>query len=117
MIATTAVTVQGSGVRYTPPVAEWPATDAVQNGSPDGMLLVNTSTMTVIDELSYEGSVTVVLPGFGTVNLVEGSPTTATDLNAGTGSIARIPNGVDSNNAAADWVFTTTLTPGAANIP
>ncbi len=120
VIATTAVAVQGSGVRYTPPVSQWPVLDAVQNGAPDGMLLVNTATFSVIDRLSYEGSVTVTLPGFGTVNLVEGAATTALDSafpSPGIGALARIPNGVDSNNAVADWFFTTTLTPGAANIP
>jgi hypothetical protein len=117
VIATAAVTVQGSGVLYTPPTAEWPATNAVQNGAPDGMLLVDTATVTVIDRLSYAGSVTVTLPGFGVVNLVEGTMTTAVDSNSIVRSIARLPNGTDTDNAATDWAVTTTLTPGVANIP
>ena len=30
-------------------------------------------------------------------------------------SLARKPNGTDKNNAAADWLLVTTITPGAAN--
>jgi hypothetical protein len=116
VIATPAVTVQGSGVLYTPPVAEWPATNAVQNGPSDGMLLVDTAALTVIDRLSYAGSVSVNLAGFGTVNLVEGTATTAVDSSSIVRSIARLPNGTDTNDAAADW-HVATPTPGAANLP
>jgi hypothetical protein len=54
---------------------------------------------------------------FGTVNLVEMTAATAIDDPAATASMVRIPNGTDTNNAAADWAMTTTLTPGAANVP
>ena len=56
--------------------------------------------------------------GGTTYNLVEGTvlPATVVDSNTAAGSLSRIPDGTDTNNAATDWVFTTTLTRGAANI-
>ena len=36
--------------------------------------------------------------------------------NAITGSLIRNPDGRDTNDAASDWVFTTTVTKGAANV-
>ena len=51
------------------------------------------------------------------VNLVEGIATTATDSNGVDGSLARLPNGVDTDNAATDWAFSGSPTPGAANTP
>src|SRR5262249_20188674 len=42
-----------------------PATDIIQNGAPDGLALVNTSSHTLIDALSYEGSIlSATLTGF-----------------------------------------------------
>ncbi len=121
-----AAAVTGGGTKFTPPVGsadnQWPATDAIQNGAPDGLLLVNTATTTVVDKLAYEGavSVTFVTPSpfiaFGMVNLVEMTATGAVD-NGAAGSLSRIPNGTDTNNAMADWAFTTTSTPGVANVP
>jgi len=122
-----AAAVTGGGTKFTPPVGagndQWPAIDAIQNGAPDGLLLVNTATTTVVDKLAYEGamSVTFVAPSpfvpFGMVNLVEMAAATAIDDPAAPASMARIPNGTDTNNAAADWAMTTTLTPGVANVP
>src|SRR5262249_29963771 len=45
----------------------------IQNGSPDGLALVNTATETLVDSFSYEGSITAaVIPGFAApVNLVQ----------------------------------------------
>jgi len=122
-----AAAVTGGGTKFTPPVGagndQWPAIDAIQNGAPDGLLLVNTATTAVGDKLAYEGamSVTFVAPSpfvpFGMVNLVEMAAATAIDDPAAPASMARIPNGTDTNNAAADWAMTTTLTPGVANVP
>jgi hypothetical protein len=123
VISTSAVTPQGTGVRYTPPTTLWPTMDAVQNGgtstmpASDGMLLVNTSTMTILDKLAYEGALTVNITGFGSVNLVEGTMTSAADDSSPTKSLSRIPNGIDNNTASVDWAATTTITPGAANAP
>ena len=88
----------------------------IQNGAPDGVVLVDTNHETVIDALSYEGEITNADIGFSnpSINLVEGTATTAIDT--GTGSLSRMPNGQDTDDAISDWEFTTITTPGAANI-
>lgn len=117
-----------AGTKYTPPVGtganQWPATDAIQNGSTgiaapgDGALIVNLATMAVLDKVSYESAITVTITGFGSINLVEGTfdPTLGDDPTA-PASIARIPNGTDTNDLTADWSMTANVTPGAANAP
>jgi hypothetical protein len=98
----------------------WTANDRIQNGSPDGLALVDTAAQTVIDALSYEGSITAaVLPNFpAPVSLVEGTAlaTSVADSNTTDGSLCREPDGHDTDNANADWKFSTTKTPGAANL-
>jgi hypothetical protein len=95
--------------------------DNIQNGAPDGIALVNTSTLTVLDSFSYEGPITAaVLPGFANpVNLVRGTalPASVADSNTTNGSLCRQPNGARTNNDISDWIFCTTPTPGAANLP
>jgi hypothetical protein len=88
----------------------------LQNGAPDGLALLEGGTL--LDALSYEGAITAATIGGQTYNLVEGTvlPTTVEDSNAVAGSLIRNPNGKDTNDAAADWAFTTTLTRGAANV-
>ena len=51
-------------------------------------------------------------------DLVEGTllPVDVADSNTVDGTLARIPDGADTDDAAADWSFTTTATPGAANV-
>ena len=92
------------------------AADA-QNGAPDGVALIDTAGGDLLDALSYEGSITAATIGSATYNLVEGNalPAAVADSNTAAGSLARIPNGADSGDAATDWAFTTTITPGAAN--
>ena len=70
------------------------------------------------DALSYEGEIHAASIGGQTYDLVEGTalPATVADSNTVDGSLSRIPDGSDTNNAATDWVFTTTKTPGAANV-
>jgi hypothetical protein len=97
------------------------AGDNIQNGAPDGVLIIDKAGMTIVDALSYEGSITaaVIMGWSGTYSLVEGTvlnPTVA-DSNTVDGSLIREPNGIDTDNANNDWKFTTTKTPGAANIP
>ena len=93
--------------------------NAVQNGAPDGLALVDTTNMTVIDAFSYEGAFTAaMLPGFATPpSLVEGTalPATVADSNTADGSLCRHPNGQDTDNASADWAFCATLSVGVAN--
>ena len=89
-----------------------------QNGAPDGVALIDTETDELLDALSYEGSITAaVIDGF-TYSLVEGTALAAdvADSNTVAGSLIRHPDGSDSNDAATDWAFTTTVTKGAANI-
>ena len=95
-------------------------TNAVQNGNPDGIALVDSVNKVVLDALSYGGAITMAnLGAIGTKTLVEGTalPANVIDSNANAGSLARIPNGNDTNDAASDWAFTKNVTPGAANKP
>jgi hypothetical protein len=89
-----------------------------QNGAPDGVALINTANGALIDALSYEGEIHTAQISGQTYDLVEGTalPATVADSNTVDGSLSRIPDGHDSNDAATDWVFTTTKTPGAANV-
>ncbi len=89
-----------------------------QNGAPDGLALVDTGSATLLDALSYEGAITTATIGTNVFDLVEGTvlPADVADSNTVDGTLARIPDGTDTDNAAADWVFTTTPTPGAANV-
>ncbi|HUP32814.1 MAG TPA: lamin tail domain-containing protein [Gaiellaceae bacterium] len=92
-------------------------TDA-QNGSPDGVALVDTAAGVLLDALSYEGEIRAALIGEAIFDLVEGTmlPADVADSNTVDGSLARIPNGQDTDDAASDWHFTTTVTQGAANV-
>jgi large repetitive protein len=94
-------------------------TDIIQNGAPDGVALVDTQANKLVDALSYEGAITAaVLPGVGTVSLVEGTALAASvaDSNTVPGSLCRLPNGADTNDAATDWKLSSAATPGAANV-
>jgi hypothetical protein len=88
----------------------------LQNGAPDGLALLDGATL--LDALSYEGGITAATIGGQTHNLVEGTvlPTAVEDSNTVAGSLIRNPDGKDTNDAAADWAFTTTITRGAANV-
>jgi len=95
--------------------------DQVQNGAPDGLALIDGVTHTVIDALSYEGSITMatILDFPAPVSLVEGTPLAASvaDSNTVPQSLCRTPNGQDTNDAATDWKVCSTLTPGDVNAP
>lgn len=98
-----------------------PSDNFIQNGAPDGIAIVNLVTTQLVDAISYEGSITIaaIPPLTGVQSLVEGTPipTGVADSTTAAGSLARIPNGTDTDNAAADWRFTSTPTPGAPNVP
>lgn len=89
-----------------------------QNGAPDGVALVDTSSKALLDAFSYEGEIAAATIDGQTYNLVEGTALAATvvDSNTVDGSLSRIPDKQDTNNASADWAFTATKTPGAANV-
>ncbi|MDQ3777318.1 MAG: hypothetical protein M3310_00385, partial [Actinomycetota bacterium] len=88
----------------------------LQNGAPDGIALLDGQTL--LDGLSYEGAITAATIGGQTYNLVEGTalPTSVEDSNSVAGSLIRNPDGKDTNDAASDFAFTTTVTRGAANV-
>ncbi|MDX6399198.1 MAG: hypothetical protein QOJ43_2606 [Gaiellaceae bacterium] len=87
-----------------------------QNGAPDGVALLSGAHL--LDAVSYEGPITAATIEGETYNLVEGTalPASVADSNTVAGSLSRLPDGSDTNEAATDWAFTTTLTPGAANV-
>jgi hypothetical protein len=89
-----------------------------QNGAPDGVALIATATGTLLDAFSYEGEITAATIAGQTYDLVEGTALAAdvADSNTVDGSLSRIPDKQDTNEAAADWAFTQTKTPGAANV-
>ncbi|MBC7975243.1 MAG: lamin tail domain-containing protein [Myxococcales bacterium] len=92
-------------------------TDAVQNGAPDGIALIDTTSHTLVDVLSYEGAITaVMLPGFmAAVSLVEGTALPAATADTGNGSLCRKLDGEDTDDAAADWKVCATSSAGATN--
>jgi len=92
------------------------AVDA-QNG-PDGVALIDTAGGTLLDALSYEGAIELATIGSQTYNLVEGTqlPVSVADSTAVDGSLARVPNGRDTNDAAGDWTFSAAITRGEANV-
>ncbi len=117
VVAGSGVSVPTSALKLDPLWTQ----DAIQNGSPDGLALVDTVTHTVIDALSYEGSITAAtITGFPMpVSLVEGTPlaTSVADSNTVNGTLCRYPDGQDTNDANTDWRFCTKLTVGTANQP
>jgi len=96
---------------------ELPA-DNVQNGSPDGLAIVDRTAQTVFDAMSYEGEITAAtIVGFvNTVNLVEGTASLAEDSGVSDGSLSRCMNGQDTDVASSDWAFAPVPTPGSANV-
>lgn len=93
----------------------------IQNGAPDGLLLYQPTYQLVVDAFSYEGAINaaVVTGAPSVINLVEGTVLNPTvqDSNTVNGSLCRVPNGTDTNDANSDWVFSSTPTPGTANVP
>ena len=88
----------------------------LQNGAPDGLALLKGTTL--LDALSYEGAITSATIGGQTYDLVEGTvlPATVEDSNTVGGSLIRNPDGKDTDDAASDFAFTTTVTRGAKNV-
>ena len=115
VVAGSHVTVPGSAMKLDPVWSQ----DQIQNGAPDGLALIDSVTHTLIDALSYEGSIAAatIVDFPAAVSLVEGAalaPTVA-DSNTVVMSLCRMPNGTDTNNAATDWASCPTLTIGTAN--
>jgi hypothetical protein len=111
--------VAGAGVTVLAPAIKldpgW-STNEIQNGAPDGIVLFNSNTNTVVDALAYEGAMSVDLPGNPQFPLVEGATATAAlDSNANNVSVCRLPDGQDTDNAMADWAVCAAPSAGLAN--
>jgi hypothetical protein len=118
VIAGAMVTVPPSALKLDP---TW-THDDIQNGSPDGIAIIDTVTNTIVDTLSYEGAITMAnITGFpGPVSLVEGTALDATVADSNTDNnvtLCRNPDGTDTNDNATDWSLCTHVTPGTANQP
>ena len=89
-----------------------------ENGAPDGVALFDTIDEVVLDALSYEGTIERALIGGSPYSLVEGTalPPSVADSDGVAGSLARLPNGSDTGDAATDWSFTRRPTPGDVNL-
>ncbi len=92
----------------------------IQNGPKDGVMVIDTNTLTVLDALSWGGKCTASkLTGFtATPPCTEGTALAATpeDSDAmSTGSICRKVDGVDTDDNAADFTYCNS-TPGATNV-
>lgn len=110
VVANSGVTVAATATRIT--IDD----NSIQNGAPDGVAIFNTATHAVVDALSYEGDVPTAMYMGTSFELREMSSPAGTDTASGDKSLARIPNGADTNNGATDWAETTMLTPGSANM-
>lgn len=88
------------------------------NGSPDGVALYDMHADAVLDALSYEGPIEQAAIGPSVHNLVEGTllPSSVADSDVAIGSLARLPSGSDTDDAATDWAFTRHPTPGDVNL-
>ena len=89
-----------------------------ENGSPDGVALFDTVDGAVLDALSYEGSIERARIGSSFYSLVEGTPLppSVADSNQIAGSLVRMPDGADVDDADTDWSFTRLPTPGNPNL-
>ncbi|MFA6251576.1 MAG: immunoglobulin-like domain-containing protein [Candidatus Paceibacterota bacterium] len=85
-----------------------PNTDLIQNGGAGAdAVAIFDSTNTIIDTVSYEGSVAGYTEGTGAQ--ADLAPTDSTPH-----SISRYPDGQDTNNNSADFAYVC-ITPGSAN--
>jgi hypothetical protein len=119
VFATSGVTVAPAAVR----TGLFFEQENIGNGAPDGLVLVHFDfdvNCTVLDVLAYEGPMSAPLDFFrcGLVDFVRGTPLPADieDSDSFAGSLIRLPNGSNTGDHATDWTFTTTPTPGAANV-
>jgi hypothetical protein len=105
VVGSAAVTVAGGATRFN----EW-SENGLQNGDPDGVFLVDTGSSTVIDALSYGGTIA----SWPVAGITAADVASALD-DRGDGSLCRKPNGASTGSATADWMSCPTSTPGAAN--
>jgi len=100
-------------------VTLFPIAVGVQNGDPDGVALVDRrgAVPVIVDGLAYDGTMaTFTLDEAVDIPLANTESTSLGDSNDIAGALSRIPTSCDRNTPAVDWQFTSTLTPGAANV-
>ncbi|WP_408889975.1 hypothetical protein ACJ2CR_01095 [Myxococcus faecalis] len=100
--------------------------DFIQNGgsatspSADAVALYDGVQDALIDSLSYEGAITqaTIAGSSKRFDMQEGttSTTTLADSNTLEGSLYRDANNTDTDDNGVDFKFTTTVTPGGANV-
>ncbi len=114
VVGAAGLTVGPNSTLFTP--TGW-TTDEIQNGAPDGILLIDNTAKTLIDALAYQGDMgNYTPPGFpAAVSFGTGTTGTVLDGTVTNTSICRVPNGQDTDNTAMDWAFCTTTT-GAPNV-
>jgi hypothetical protein len=87
----------------------------IQNGSPDALAIIHLPDSSVVDALSYEGSVPGYVEGTG-VPLANSDTINFSDtLSAPYFGICRYPDGADTDNDSVDFIRSC-ITPGTANI-
>jgi len=108
--------VANSGVTAPPTVTRiLLGNNRLQNGAPDALAIFDTVAGRVVDALSYAGEVRMAQISGMTYDLVEGTAFSGVDNNTTPASLARVPNGTDTDNASTDFAVVTTPTPGASN--
>ena len=117
VIAGAAVSVPAAAIKLDPLWTQ----DEIQNGGPDGIAVVDVVKQTVIDAISYEGSITAAaIGGFSSpISLVEGVPIDSSlgDSTTEIKTLCRLPNGQDTNDAASDWKLCSARSVGTTNVP
>jgi hypothetical protein len=114
LIASASVAGNPSALRFELPGAENQIQNAGTGG--DAVGLIALANRRLLDALSYGGSVLgATVHDVGIFDFVEGEPTSVVD--DGGGSLVRLPDGRDTDDAAQDWKASTTPTPGFANVP
>lgn len=95
------------------------ASNNLRNTGPAAVGILDVASGVLIDALAYGGSVTAAaLVGVtDPADFSEGNDTSAVDSNTVDGTLARIPDGVDTDDSATDWKVSKTKTPGVANVP
>ena len=107
--------VTGAAEKVELPV---PADEIVNTGpAAVSLFTVHGATATLLDAVSYGGSVTSVEYLGSMFKLVEGNATLVVDGEAAAGSLVRLPDGKDSNDNKTDWSLSKNPTPGAPNKP
>lgn len=93
------------------------ATNNLRNTAAAAIGILDTVNGKLVDALSYNGlvSAAVMTDVADPVSFVEGNAASILDSNSVEESLIRNPNGTDTDDAAADWKVTKTVTPGSAN--